>query len=579
MKASQITDILSRWNLRQRVQQSLLWVPRGGIFGLLVAIGIALLARTRPLFTTEETLASGALAALAGGLAALIGVWLWPRPMLRSACSYDRHFGLKERLSTALELAGAAHLHPAGAEIAALQGQDALDHARRVDVRAALPLRLHWRDLALLAALALALAAIVLLPNPQAQAVEEQQALEGLIEEQAEDLREMRETVFSDEDLSDEAREEMLETLDEAIETLEQPEVSREEAIATLSEAEERFREMGQPPQAAQDLLDTLDSAGEEADTEMQESAGTESEQAEALEQAAEAIEETNPEMAQAMQEAAEALREGDPESAQETLQEMAQQQEAQQQTAQEMAGQMQQGQQELAQQQGEPQQGEPQQGEPQQGQPPGAQAQPGEGQAPQSDQAPPSGEQGEPGEEEGQEGESGGGSQSSESPDEMSSSSPGEGNQPGAAPGEGMQQAQGAEQGSNEQAEIGGSGAGEGEGDFAQGDESFEAGAPMQGNNRAEQSGTRDFPPVFAPSRIGGESEAQLDLPFDPEDMEELPIVPGDPIPLGEGESLVPYSEVYGDYARAADDALDTGHIPLGLRGVIRAYFTSLEP
>ncbi|MCZ7544429.1 MAG: hypothetical protein M5R40_13275 [Anaerolineae bacterium] len=40
-----------------------------------------------------------------------------------------------------------------------------------------------------------------------------------------------------------------------------------------------------------------------------------------------------------------------------------------------------------------------------------------------------------------------------------------------------------------------------------------------------------------------------------------------------------MPYSEVFGDYANAVDEAMESGRIPLGLRGVIREYFSSLEP
>ena len=40
-----------------------------------------------------------------------------------------------------------------------------------------------------------------------------------------------------------------------------------------------------------------------------------------------------------------------------------------------------------------------------------------------------------------------------------------------------------------------------------------------------------------------------------------------------------VPYNQVYSDYANAANHALDSGYVPLGLRDVVRDYFTSLEP
>jgi hypothetical protein len=42
---------------------------------------------------------------------------------------------------------------------------------------------------------------------------------------------------------------------------------------------------------------------------------------------------------------------------------------------------------------------------------------------------------------------------------------------------------------------------------------------------------------------------------------------------------SVVPYSQVFGDYRNAAYEALADDYIPLGLKGYIRDYFTSLEP
>jgi hypothetical protein len=40
-----------------------------------------------------------------------------------------------------------------------------------------------------------------------------------------------------------------------------------------------------------------------------------------------------------------------------------------------------------------------------------------------------------------------------------------------------------------------------------------------------------------------------------------------------------VPYNEVFSDYSEAANRALDQDYIPLGLRDVVRDYFSSLEP
>ena len=44
-------------------------------------------------------------------------------------------------------------------------------------------------------------------------------------------------------------------------------------------------------------------------------------------------------------------------------------------------------------------------------------------------------------------------------------------------------------------------------------------------------------------------------------------------------GESRVSYDAVFSDYQNAANRALESDYVPLGLRDVVRDYFTSLEP
>ena len=48
---------------------------------------------------------------------------------------------------------------------------------------------------------------------------------------------------------------------------------------------------------------------------------------------------------------------------------------------------------------------------------------------------------------------------------------------------------------------------------------------------------------------------------------------------PGNESGASVPYVDVYSFYEEAMREAIDSGHIPLFLRPVIRDYFSSLEP
>jgi len=45
------------------------------------------------------------------------------------------------------------------------------------------------------------------------------------------------------------------------------------------------------------------------------------------------------------------------------------------------------------------------------------------------------------------------------------------------------------------------------------------------------------------------------------------------------EGQALVPYDQVYGDYSQAAAEALEGSYIPLGIKEYVREYFSALEP
>jgi septal ring factor EnvC (AmiA/AmiB activator) len=54
----------------------------------------------------------------------------------------------------------------------------------------------------------------------------------------------------------------------------------------------------------------------------------------------------------------------------------------------------------------------------------------------------------------------------------------------------------------------------------------------------------------------------------------------PGGPSSVApDGDTSVPYQDVYGDYAGAADEALRSGEVPADRRDYVREYFSSLDP
>ena len=97
-----------------------------------------------------------------------------------------------------------------------------------------------------------------------------------------------------------------------------------------------------------------------------------------------------------------------------------------------------------------------------------------------------------------------------------------------------------------------------------------------MGSENGPEDAGLGARELIYAPQHIGGEGDPEMLLPQS-----------GDPGELVReleseretGSSMVPYEQVFTVYSDAANQALDQQHIPLGLRGYVRDYFSSLEP
>ncbi len=550
----ELSEHLRRWDRRRRLRDTLLWAPRGVLAGLLLAALVATAARLRPLLSNDEVGLVAIVLALAGLLAALLAVWLPRRAPLAQARFADAALGLRERASTAVELAEGAIGAPA--DLAQSQLADALQAARRVDVRAALPLLLdgrNWlllllsRDWLLLIAAAALMSAAVILPNPQEERLIEQRALEDEIEEQTETVEELMGEIEENEALDQAQREELLQPLTEALEALEQGDLTREEAVAALSEAEAELRDLQARNDtsalertlgdAAQSLSGT--SAGQQLGSSMQ--AGnlsaaaaqaaalaeslpelTPEEQAalaEALAEAAEQLQDVDAELAAELAEAAEALSAGDVAAAQAALQQASgtlQQRAGQRAVAQQAGsagGQLAQGRQQVA------QAGRPGQG-----------SQPGEG--------------GQPGEGEGAGGEGSGGQGSG-----------GQGSGSGSGDGTGQ-----------------GSGSGSGNGGTG-------AGGGIGGTGGETGHATNVYVPDFAD--LGDIAGEDVELPAE---CIANPAACGallgeSPTAFGDEASIVPYQQVFGDYRDAAYEALEDDYIPLGMKGYIRDYFSSLEP
>ncbi len=582
-KATELELILDRWEQRYEWRLLSRTVPRSLIAALLLSLVIGAVGYFRFRLAAEQ------LALIAAGLCALGGILnilytlVFPRSLADKARYFDIEFGLRERVSTAFELMhGRIKTHP---EIEARQIADALAQARGIDPSERITMDFRPRELGALAVLLLMMVGMVLLPA----LVGEDFLPAGpsaAMEAAKEDLREIIETVAKDTDLDDVDRQDLLEALEIALERLEEEDISEEEAFAAMSQLQsqldalenkleetieldqstteaalEALEEFITPSEtedlsaesAAQsdassnlrEMLNALEAMNQDA---AQMSAEEAQAAADALQAAAEALERMSEEMAQQMEMLAEALEDADMERLQEQLDalreqvEGAQEQQRQDQNARVTLGEQsdlaQEAAEEIARQQAQGDQQEP--GAAQEGQPePGEAGQQPGGQPAEQAQARP--------------GDSQGNQQSDR-------------NRPGAE----------GNQARSQDSRSAGAGAGDGAPNNLSlpGSAGDDKGADA--DNNPTGLGEIEYEAIYSPSGIGGGGQDEIRLRTDPGDTT---VAEGefDDNPLG--ESRVSYDTVFSEYQNAANRALESDYVPLGLRDVVRDYFTSLEP
>jgi hypothetical protein len=625
--ATQLTRQTLRWDRRLRLATSLVWVPRGLMVGLFVGIVVALISRLR-LWLLPEQIAQIAVAVLVCcGVGTVALIWLWPRSKTHRARYFDYRFGLKERVSTALELSGG--LIPLPDQLAEHQLTDAVRAAHRVDLRARLPLRVHVREMLAVLGLVALLAFLLIEDNPLDRELRARRDLRNAIDSQTEQLEGTIQEIEQNPALSAEEKEALTQPLEEALDILQQPDVSQEEAVAALAEASQSLQDLsdgmrpedesayrqaaeqlggsnlgGETAQALQkpDLGETAEAMNNLADQIGRDELSQQELQdlADQLEAAADALEQSNPELAEKLREAAEALREGDLEAAEEALREAAEMAREQQQqlgdspmaqTAQDSAQQMDESQRDLAQagqqaasqlsessQAGQQGQLQPDQGQEsevaEEGQPSGVQPQTGESGEGQLE-ALGEGEivQGDAGAEQA-EGESQGQSESRDSPE-----AGGQGAEDG---GISSQPAQGQATDGGQFEQGGALSAGSGEGgagvDTITGSVVEAEGGQIPTDNATQGGGLHEYDPAHAPSTIGGQSDQYVDVGGEGTSQEGDMIREGEFGPNPEGVSTLSYTGVYSAYQGVVSDALESGSIPLDQRDVIHDYFSSLD-
>ena len=516
-----LETLLREWDGRRRQVDLLRWLPRGLLAGLYVGLAAALISRRQPLLTRDELVILGLASILIGVSGIGLIILLRRRSLAAQARFADRQFGLRERMTAAVEIQSG--LLPVDGDITARQLADAIANAKTVDAKHLLPTRVRPVDWLPALAVALTLGIALWLPNPQEAVLLEQRAVTAAIEQQVEELTALSEEIKANDAITPEQVEALLRPIEEALAALSEPGLSREEAVAALSQAEQEMQALSQElatpdlnealaeaaaalqdQAAAIGLADALQSgqldqagaaagalAGEVSELPAEERA----ELAERLAEAAAGLRETDNELANSLERAAGALAAGNVEAAQEALAEVSTQLVERGETA-AAAGQASSAAGQLGSARGEIAQGSA-------------------------------------GDESGESGEGGSGE-----------------GQPGS---------------------------GEAGSPATSGGQEGTVGGPSQGGGHVES--------VFVPRRTNLEGEGEsLELEVqclaDPESCGPLAgQSPSDPTGQAAGGSLVPYDQVFGDYRDAAFEALSAGDIPLGLQDLIRNYFTALEP
>ncbi len=557
--ARRLVRYVRRWNRRARLVEIARWGLRALVLGLGFGCSLAFGARLHPWLLPEQVVQLSVTFTLALLLGTLGAVWVrLPRGLLPQARYFDRRFRLAERVSTALELEQRGGVPP---QVGTRQLTDALRAAERVNVRAQLPLRVRKAEIFALLGLSGLFAALLLLPNPQADALRATQVWQQTLSAQAAALNAQIEAIGADEALSEAAQQALTAPLQQAASTLSQEGITPQEAVAALAEAQQALQELadGMPPDAQQAYQDAAQAlAGAEPSTSLAqalqeanlgaaadaletlaEEAGTLSEAereqlAEGLDAAADALEAQNPALAQQFRQAAQALREGDPAAAHQALQQTAalaeQQNAALQQSA--LAQEAQAATQTLqASMQTLTQAGQPS---------PATDAQRGEESL----------------------STNGASSQQSTGSAQQTQQPSAEGAEPAEGVGAGVQQA-GASEGEN----------GREEATTAQG--SVETGAPSLSSAEGD---LQNYTPQNPSTALGGEGEQNMTLDVQGETSPEgsHEVIVG--APTDQAASVLTYSEVLRRHQQAINAALSNARIPLDQRDVIHDYFTSLS-
>ena len=532
--------------------------------GLVGALVLAIAIRVRPLMLRDEALPWAIGLVAAGVLLGAATGWLWPAPQTIVARRTDRACGLRERISTALEL----HAGTIEGPLVVDQMRDAVASAATVTRIPRLGPKLLRRDAAVVGGLATVVFLALWLPNPQSDNVRERREDAAAVEEARDAVEILSAEIAARPDLDPATRAALSARLDDLLEKLDPGSLTSEDAAGELAAAEGDLRRLEQTDAAAQaqalrDSAPLLQTSGATADTgnalaasdlaaaaaamsalgEAAQDLSPEEQQALAnrLNELAAQQQSANPELASALAAAAAALASGNPADAAASLNNAAAaiQAVADAQAANAAAAAASSALASTRQSLGDPSQSGNAQGSAAASTPSTGSGSGGSGASSGTPQA-------------------GSGSSGSSSGPSSGTPSAGGGQSSSAGGNMGMS---GNVQGSSAQTTAGGTNSGNAQ--------------PQQGEDG--QTGTRDEEPIYAPSTQGGiQGQEDFISGVEGPGNEEISAQTGTGAVT---DASVPYSALYGEYERQASRDIEQGAVPAPLQPYVRDYFSALEP
>ena len=524
-----LSHTLQQWMRWMRLQRALLWSMRGLAFALAFSLLIGGIGLYQARLLKQEFLALVILFTVTFPLISGIAAYFWKIQTMKAARYFDRAFHLEERVATALELQTENH----SIEIIQKQLDDAINASRAVKPSRDLPLRFKKLDGLLALLFAILIGVLWFQGEALFSAAGRQRAVEQAIAEQQTQIEELIKEINTNDALTDEQKQALAEPLEEALSGLEEN-PSVEGAVSTLVSTSEKLQAMTnqQAAQSMQTLKETGSSLASQEGTPL-ESIGKDLANGNLANAASDLASMDLSQMSAAeLQELAEQL-----ESMAGTLASTNPQlAEALQNAADAIQnGDTAAAQQALANASTQLTNASQQINASQAASQAAGQLQQGAGQILAA------------------------GGTLRETAQGNQSAQAGQGN---------------AQAGQNN----GGPGSGSGSGDAPPSNQSGSEAdsSPIPQNNGAGDGGESAYEQIYAPSLLSGTGDDTLGLPSSGEDGD---VVGTSPTSAEDGESLVPYTDVFSQYEEFNRQAVENGNVPVQFMDIIRNYFSSLQP